>query len=158
MFRMEIKEIQKLPFLDLLVHKKELNSIGPIFFSKKPHKNRYLNAKSHHHLEKLQTVWKTLVIRSQKLADPKEGHKKVLLQHQKEIKNFEGEDVEWSGPEGTTILDQIYKALGSWTIYSDEGDKESLWPQSIKFKANFSSRLTIYYIAFSNSKSLKIFS
>ena len=68
-FTMEIEENGKLPFLDVLVKRKEDGSLGHSVYRKPTHTNRYLNANSHHHPSQIASVAYTLAIRSQRISD-----------------------------------------------------------------------------------------
>ena len=68
-FTMEIEKDNKLPFLDVLVYKKSNGTLGHTVYRKPTHTNRYLNAESHHHPAQLKSVVKTLIKRSERLAD-----------------------------------------------------------------------------------------
>jgi hypothetical protein len=48
-FTIEMDEDGKLPFLDMLLTKKENGRLGYQVYKKKTHTNRYLHAESHHH-------------------------------------------------------------------------------------------------------------
>lgn len=69
-FTMEVETDNQLPFLDVLVKKKSDGSLSHTVYRKSTHTDRYLNATSHHHPAQLRSVVKTLVTRSQRLADP----------------------------------------------------------------------------------------
>ncbi|GLV44627.1 uncharacterized protein CBL_02857 [Carabus blaptoides fortunei] len=60
-FTMEVEKDNKLPFLDVLVEKKEDKSLGHTVYSKKTHTNRYLHAQSHHHPAQFHSVARTLI-------------------------------------------------------------------------------------------------
>lgn len=62
-FTKEIEENQQLPFQDVLLFKKEDNSLGHTIYRKKFHTNRLLNPKSHHYPVQLDTVIKIIVTR-----------------------------------------------------------------------------------------------
>ncbi|KAK5638722.1 hypothetical protein RI129_013017 [Pyrocoelia pectoralis] len=76
-FTMELEENSELPFLHVLVKKKEDGSLGHTVYRKKAHTDRYLNAKSHHHPAQLHSVMKTLITRSQRLADEDNKHQEM---------------------------------------------------------------------------------
>ncbi|XP_072400412.1 uncharacterized protein [Diabrotica undecimpunctata] len=48
-FTMELESNQQLPFLDVLIIKKENGNIGYTVYRKPTHTDRYLHADSHHH-------------------------------------------------------------------------------------------------------------
>lgn len=68
-FTMEVETDDQLPFLDVLVKKKQGGTLGHTVYRKPTHTDRYLNAASHHHPAQLNSVVKTLMTRSQRLAD-----------------------------------------------------------------------------------------
>ncbi|KAK5649280.1 hypothetical protein RI129_000309 [Pyrocoelia pectoralis] len=68
-FTIEIEQNDQLPFLDVLVKKKRDGRLGHTVYRKPTHTDRYINAKSHHDPSQLKSVIKTLINRSQKLAD-----------------------------------------------------------------------------------------
>ncbi|KAJ7314096.1 hypothetical protein JRQ81_006031, partial [Phrynocephalus forsythii] len=68
-FTMEIEANNQLPFLDVLIYKKPDGSLGHTIYQKKTHTNRYLNAQSHHHPAQINSVAKTLISRTKRLAD-----------------------------------------------------------------------------------------
>ncbi|GJQ78542.1 hypothetical protein Trydic_g11654 [Trypoxylus dichotomus] len=66
---MEVEDQNLLPFLDILVKKNADGTLGQTVHGKPTHTNRYLNAHSHHQPAQLNSVVKTLVSRSLRLAD-----------------------------------------------------------------------------------------
>ncbi|XP_077778802.1 uncharacterized protein LOC144326219 [Podarcis muralis] len=68
-FTMEIEANNQLPFLDVLIYKKPDGSLGHTIYRKKTHTNRYLHAQSHHHPAQINSVAKTLISRTKRLAD-----------------------------------------------------------------------------------------
>jgi hypothetical protein len=69
-FTMEIEVNGTLPFLDVLVSRKTREKkLGHTVYRKRTHTNRYLNASSHHHPAQIESVAKTLAIRSKRIAD-----------------------------------------------------------------------------------------
>ncbi|XP_039204586.1 uncharacterized protein LOC120310339, partial [Crotalus tigris] len=76
-FTMETEANNQLPFLDVLVYKKSNGSLGHTIYQKKTHTNRYLHALSHHHPAQINSVAKTLISRTKRLAD--EQHLKPEL-------------------------------------------------------------------------------
>lgn len=75
---MEIEANNQFPFLDVLIYKKPNGSLGHTIYQKKTHTNRYLNAQSHHHPAQINSVAKTLISRTKRLAD-KDHLKSELL-------------------------------------------------------------------------------
>lgn len=78
-FTMEIEENDCLPFLDILVKKKNNGSLGHTVYRKPTHTNRYLNANSNHNPSQLSSVINTLVTRSKRLADKDHIHEELDL-------------------------------------------------------------------------------
>ncbi|XP_058045388.1 P2Y purinoceptor 1 isoform X3 [Ahaetulla prasina] len=76
-FTMETEVNNQLPFLDVLVYRKPNGSLGHTIYQKKTHTNRYLHALSHHHPAQINSVVKTLISRTKRLAD--EQHLKTKL-------------------------------------------------------------------------------
>lgn len=78
-FTMETEDRGQLPFLDVLVIKKEDGTLGHTVYRKKTHTDRYLHADSHHHPSQLKSVIKTLNTRATRLADTE--HQKEETDH-----------------------------------------------------------------------------
>ena len=68
-FTMEIESNNKLPFLDVLVYKKETGDLGHSVYRKPTHTDRYLNANSNHHPSQKRALIKTLVHRAKTISD-----------------------------------------------------------------------------------------
>jgi hypothetical protein len=66
---MEREQQNQLPFLDVLLRKKQDGRLAHTVYRKPTHTNRYVNEDSHHHPAQLHSVINTLVTRSLKLAD-----------------------------------------------------------------------------------------
>lgn len=78
-FTMEVESKKQIPFLDILIQKKEGGRIGHTVYRKPTHTNRYLQATSHHHPAQLNSVVKSLVKRSQILADQENQASEIEL-------------------------------------------------------------------------------
>ena len=76
---MEIKENNKLPFLDVLMSRKEDGSISHQVYRKKTHTDRYLHANSHHFPPQKVVVINTLVTRALRISDKE--HIKEEMDH-----------------------------------------------------------------------------
>ena len=68
-FTMEIEENNKLPFLDVLISRKEDGSVSHQVYRKKTHTNSYLHANSHHFPPQKIGVINTLVTRALRIFD-----------------------------------------------------------------------------------------
>jgi hypothetical protein len=68
-FTMEKEEEGCLPFLDIMIHRKENGSLGHGVFRKKTHTDLYLNADSHYHPSQKRGVLTTLLHRARSIAD-----------------------------------------------------------------------------------------
>ena len=66
---MEIKENMSIPFLDILIMRKEDGSIGHKVFRKSTHTENYLHVDSHHHPTQELGVLNTLSIRALRISD-----------------------------------------------------------------------------------------
>lgn len=80
-FTMELEENMSIPFLDILIMRKEDGSIGHKVFRKSTHTANYLHADSHHHPAQKLGVLNTLAIRALRIsdADHLEEEKKHLV-------------------------------------------------------------------------------
>ncbi|XP_072384440.1 uncharacterized protein [Diabrotica undecimpunctata] len=78
---MELEKNEQLPFLDVLIIKKENGHIGHTVYRKPIHTDRYLHADSHHHPAQLHSVIKILMTRSERLTE--EEHKNKEMQNVK---------------------------------------------------------------------------
>ncbi|GJQ87084.1 hypothetical protein Trydic_g23937 [Trypoxylus dichotomus] len=77
-FTTEIRNRNQLPFLDVLVIKKQVGSVGYTAYRKTTHTNHYLNAQSYHHPAQFRGVAKTLVSRSQHIRTESTEIKYIL--------------------------------------------------------------------------------
>jgi hypothetical protein len=66
---METEVNKKLPFLDILITRKEEGNFGFEIYRKPTHTNKYTDATSHHHPAQLTGIMKTLFHRMNKLCD-----------------------------------------------------------------------------------------
>jgi hypothetical protein len=63
-FTMELEENGSIPFLDVLINKKEDGNLGHVVYRKKTHTENYLHASSHHHPTQKLGVLNTLATRA----------------------------------------------------------------------------------------------
>lgn len=68
-FTMELEEKKSIPFLDVLIMRKEDGSLGHKVFRKSTHIEGYLHADSHHHPAQKFGVLNTLAIRALRISD-----------------------------------------------------------------------------------------
>ncbi|XP_071441632.1 uncharacterized protein [Hetaerina americana] len=68
-FTMESEEEGKLPFLDILIQRKEDGSLSHKVYRKPTHTDLYLNAKSHHHPAQRSAVLSSLLHRAKVISD-----------------------------------------------------------------------------------------
>ena len=68
-FTMEEEENGNIPFLDVLVSRKEDGTLGHKVFRKKTHRESYLHVDSHHHPSQKIGVLNTLAIRASRISD-----------------------------------------------------------------------------------------
>ena len=66
---MEIKENGHLPFLDIDIYKKKVDSLGHKVYRKPTHTNLYLHQLSHHHPANKHSVLSSLINRAHTLCD-----------------------------------------------------------------------------------------
>ena len=66
---MELEENGSIPFLDILISKRNDGTLSHQVHRKKTHTDRYLHAKSHHHLAQKIGVINTLVTQAMRLSD-----------------------------------------------------------------------------------------
>lgn len=66
---MEVEKESGLPFLDILIMKRQGGTLGHTVFRKFTHSNIYLNSLSHHHPAQKRSVMSTLIHRTKKIAD-----------------------------------------------------------------------------------------
>lgn len=69
MFTMELEEDNNIPFLDVLIHKKQDGLLGHQVCRKKTHTESYLHASSHHHPTHRMGVLNTLAMRAIRIFD-----------------------------------------------------------------------------------------
>lgn len=80
-FTMEIENNSKIPFLDVLVLKKDNGDLGHTVYRKATHTDRYLHASSNHHPAQIASVANTLISRAIKISDS--DHRKEEINHLK---------------------------------------------------------------------------
>ena len=80
---MELEENGRIPFLDILISKRNDSTLSHEVHRKKTHTDRYVHAKSHHHPVQKIGVINTLVTRAMRLSD--EEHIEQELRHLKEV-------------------------------------------------------------------------
>jgi hypothetical protein len=68
-FTMEMEKDGTLPFLDILIYRKEDGSLGHRVYRKPTHTNLYLNGRSHHHPSQRRGVISTLLHRARSIAN-----------------------------------------------------------------------------------------
>jgi hypothetical protein len=68
-FIMKLEENESVPFLDVLVTRKQDKTLGHKVFIKKTHMDSYLHADSHHHPPQKIGVLNTLATRAEKISD-----------------------------------------------------------------------------------------
>ena len=91
---METETDNRLPFLDVLVEKKEDGTLGHSVFRKKTHTDRYLHADSHHHPQQKFGVIKTLFHRACSLSDAASiGKEKQHLMETFQMNGFRRENI-----------------------------------------------------------------
>ena len=66
---MELEENMSIPFLDILIMRRDDGSIGHKVFRKSSHTENYLHADSHHHPAQKLGVLNTLAIRALRICD-----------------------------------------------------------------------------------------
>jgi hypothetical protein len=66
---MELEENGSIPFLDILIKRKEDESLGHTVYRKKTHTENYLHASSHHHPAQKLGVLNTLATRALRISD-----------------------------------------------------------------------------------------
>jgi hypothetical protein len=76
-FTMELEDNGSIPFLDVLIKRKEDGNLGHAVYRKKTHTENYLHASSHHHPSQKLGVLNTLATRAIRISD--EEH----LEHEK---------------------------------------------------------------------------
>ncbi|XP_018567608.1 uncharacterized protein LOC108908159 [Anoplophora glabripennis] len=78
-FTMEIKKNAALPILGVLVERKPDDTLGHRVYRKPTHKDRYLNAESHHHPAQKQGIINTLIHRTRIISETR--HLAEELEH-----------------------------------------------------------------------------
>ncbi|XP_046384847.1 uncharacterized protein LOC124155175 [Ischnura elegans] len=80
-FTMEIEENGLLPFLDVLVSKKQNGRLGHSVYRKPTHTDQYLNANSHHHPQQKRATFSTLYQRAFSICDGDsiENEKRLII-------------------------------------------------------------------------------
>jgi len=68
-FTMELEENNSIPFLDVLINRKQDGSLGHTIYRKNTHTYNYLHSNSHHHPNQKLGVLKTLATRAIKIFD-----------------------------------------------------------------------------------------
>jgi len=69
-FTMETENNNKLPFLDVLVSRREDGTLGHCVYRKPTHTDRYLHKDSNHHPRQKRAVLKTLFVRANRICEP----------------------------------------------------------------------------------------
>jgi len=77
-FIIEVQKDKQLPFLDILLSKKDRNLSSKVY-RKKTHTKRYLHINSHHHPKPKYGIIKILTTRTSRISDP--DHLKHELNH-----------------------------------------------------------------------------
>ena len=77
-FTIEIEKDNQLPFLDILLTKKD-GKLSTNVYRKKTHTERYLHANSHHHPKQKYGIIKTLTTRASRISDP--HHLELEINH-----------------------------------------------------------------------------
>ena len=78
-FTMEVEEDNQIPFLDVLITKRNCGALGHQVYRKKTHTDRYLHVESHHLPTQKTGVLNTLVTRAITISD--EDHLNQELDH-----------------------------------------------------------------------------
>jgi hypothetical protein len=78
-FTMDLEENNSIPFLDILITRKDNGTLGHKFFRKKTHRESYLHADSHHHPSQKMGVLNTMAIRETRISDKE--HLKEEIDH-----------------------------------------------------------------------------
>ena len=68
-FTVEIEKDNELPFLDVLVYKKNDGTLGHKIYRKPTHTNRYLHAQSNHAPSQKNSLINTLIVRANRVCD-----------------------------------------------------------------------------------------
>jgi hypothetical protein len=78
-FTMELEENNNIPFLDVLMTRKQDGTLGYKIFRKKTHTNKYLHVNSHHHPSQNMGVLNTMTIRAARISN--KDHLKEEIDH-----------------------------------------------------------------------------
>jgi hypothetical protein len=78
-FTMELEENNSIPFLDVLITRKQDGTLGHKVFRKKTHTDSYLHADSHHHPSQKMGVLNTMATRAARISD--KDHLKEEIDH-----------------------------------------------------------------------------
>ncbi|XP_015119538.1 uncharacterized protein LOC107042849 [Diachasma alloeum] len=84
----EIEEQKSLPFLDVLVHRNEVGSLGHRVYRKPTHTDRCLHTSSHHHSSEKKSVISSLMYRALTISQPE--YLEAEVQHLNEAFNNNG--------------------------------------------------------------------
>jgi hypothetical protein len=85
---MELKTNNNIPFLDVLISKKNNGSLARQVYRKRTHIDHYLHANSHHHLAQKLGVINTLVTQAIKISD--DEHIEQELKHLENVFKMNG--------------------------------------------------------------------
>ena len=85
---MEMEENNQIPFLDVLVRRKEDGTLGYQVYRKPTLTNRYLHATSHHHLSQKNSVISSLIHRALTISEPTSVNEE--LEHLNRVLNRNG--------------------------------------------------------------------
>jgi len=77
-FTKEIEYDSNIPFLDVLVYKKDNGEMGHEVYRRKTHMDLYLHASSHHHYAQKMRVLNTLITRAFRISDNDHKHKEKM--------------------------------------------------------------------------------
>ena len=80
---MELEKNGSIPFVDVLLTRKEDGTLGHRVFHKKMHMDSYLHAYSHHHPSQKIGVLNTMAVRASRIADSE--HIRKEEDHLKEV-------------------------------------------------------------------------
>jgi hypothetical protein len=78
-FTMELEDNNSIPFLDVLITRKQDGTLGHKVFRKKTHTDSYLHAESHHHPSQKMGVLNTMATRATRISDKE--HLKEEIDH-----------------------------------------------------------------------------
>ena len=103
---MDIEENNKLPFLDVLISRKEDGSVSHQVYRKNTHTDRYLHADSHHFPPQKIRVINTLVTKALRISDKE--HIKEEIDHLEKV----FEDNGYSGRQFRKVVASANKPKG----------------------------------------------